>query len=94
MDVLPSILGRPPEGHEVYNLGNSAPNTLYELVQAVETACGQKAETIIKPQRAGDVRSTFADTSTAKRDFGFSPKTDLKSGISDFVEWYREWQKA
>ena len=92
--VLPTILSQPPEGHEVYNLGNSAPNTLYELVQAVETACGQKAETIIKPQRAGDVRSTFADTSAAKRDFGFTPKTDLKSGISDFVQWYREWQKA
>lgn len=94
VDVLPIILRQPPEGHEVYNLGNSAPNTLYELVQAVETACEQTAETIIKPQRAGDVRSTFADTSAAKRKFGFLPKTDLTVGISEFVQWYREWQKA
>ena len=92
VDVLPAVLKHQPEGHQIYNLGNSAPNTLYELVSAVETACGQKAETIIKPQRTGDVRSTFADTSAAKRDFGFSPSTELTLGIADFVGWYRGWQ--
>ena len=94
VDVLPAVLERPPKQHEIYNLGNSAPNTLYELVNAVETACGQTAETIIKPQRAGDVRSTFADTSAAKRDFNFSPNRNLTSGIANFVGWYLDWNKS
>jgi len=90
--VLPKLLARKPNHHTLYNLGNSAPNTLYELVSSVEKACGQEAETIIKPQQAGDVRSTFANTSAAKKDFGFSPQTSLRYGVSEFVDWYRDWQ--
>ncbi|MEP3656163.1 MAG: NAD-dependent epimerase/dehydratase family protein [Litorimonas sp.] len=92
VDVFPTLLNTIPDGHRIYNLGNSSPNTLYELVSAVQIACGKKAETIILPQQAGDVRSTFADTSAAQKDFGFAPSTKLKTGISEFVEWYRGWQ--
>ena len=91
--VLPALLSKPPKRHAIYNLGNSAPNTLHELVSAVETACGQKAEKNILPQQPGDVRSTFADTSAARREFGFAPTTQLQTGISEFVDWYRSWQK-
>ena len=92
--VLPTLLNTPPKGHTIYNLGNSAPNTLYELVSAIETACGQKSETIILPQQPGDVRTTFADISEARRDFGFAPTTKLQDGISEFVAWYRDWQRS
>lgn len=92
--VLPIILATPPEGHAIYNLGNSAPNKLADLVSAVEAACGEKAVTDIQPQQAGDVRATFADISAAERDFGFSPKTDLRNGIAEFVVWYREWSAS
>ena len=94
VDVLPTLLSKIPKAHKIYNLGNSAPNTLHELVSAVETACGQKAKTTILPQQPGDVRSTFADTSAAKFDFGFTPTTDLQTGVSKFVDWYRDWQKS
>ena len=91
VSVLPDILIAPPDSHNIYNLGNSQPNTLMELVSAVETACGQKASSNIEPQQAGDVRATFADISAAKADFGFAPKTGLTDGISNFVAWYRDW---
>ena len=91
ISVLPNILRVPPDSHKIYNLGNSQPNTLMELVSAVETACGQKANANLEPQQAGDVRATFADTSAAKADFGFAPKTGLTDGISNFVAWYRDW---
>ena len=93
IDVLPKILRAPPKGHLIYNLGNSAPNSLYDLVGAVETACGQKAQRIIKPQQAGDVQQTFANISAAESAFGFTPKTKLQTGISKFVDWYRGWVK-
>jgi len=92
VDVLPKILAKAPERHAIYNLGNSAPNSLYDLVNAVEAACRQRAEKIIKPQQPGDVRSTFADISAAERDFRFAPRTKLEDGITKFVEWYRDWQ--
>jgi len=93
VDVLPKILATPPlSGHEIYNLGNSKPNTLMQLVDAVEAACGTEAEKIILGKQKGDVSNTFADVSAAQRDFGFSPKTDLGEGLKRFVEWYREFK--
>jgi len=88
----PKTLGEKPGGHAIYNLGNHSPAKLMELVGAVEDACGQKAETIIKPQQPGDVRATFADVTAAQRDFGFVPATSLDVGIKRFVDWYKsEW---
>ena len=92
--ILPKLLDSPPSRHRLYNLGNSNPNTLLDFVVAIETACGVKAKTLIKPQQAGDVRTTFADISDAARDFGFAPKTTLEDGLSVFVAWYRDWQKV
>ena len=92
VDVLPKILATPPTaGHKIYNLGNSKPNTLMQLVDAVETACGKQAEKIILGKQKGDVSNTFADVSAAERDFGFNPKMELGEGLRKFVEWYREF---
>ena len=93
-DVLPRILSTPPDQHKLYNLGNSQPNTLRDMVSAVEQSTGRKAQTIIKPQQPGDVRRTFADISAAQRDFDFCPKTNLRDGVAQFVEWYRVWNTA
>jgi len=93
-NILPKILSSPPEHHAIYNLGNSKPNNLADFVKTIERACGKTAEVIIKPQQAGDVRTTFADISAAQSAFGFSPKTELKEGLSEFVSWYRGWIKA
>ena len=94
VEVLPKILASPPKsGHEIYNLGNSKPNTLMQLVDAVEAACGQEAEKIILGKQKGDVSNTFADVSAAERDFGFRPKITLKHGIPEFVKWYKEYYK-
>lgn len=94
VDVLPTILNSPPaSGHEIYNLGNSKPNTLMQLVGAVEAACGVEAEKIILGKQKGDVSNTFADVSAAERDFGFNPKTNLIDGLQSFVAWYKEHYK-
>jgi len=94
VEVLPKILKTPPQsGHEIYNLGNSKPNSLMQLVDAVEVACGEEAETIILDKQKGDVSNTFADVSAAERDFGFNPKTPLNDGIQKFVQWHRNFYK-
>lgn len=88
--ILPTIVRTPPDqGHVIYNLGNNSPNKLAELVSAVESACGRKADKIILGKQKGDVSNTFADITAAKRDFGFSADTSLDVGIQCFVDWYR-----
>ena len=43
------------------------------------------------PMQLGDVPTTFADTSALERDFGFTPKTTLREGLSAFAQWYKEY---
>ena len=40
----------------------------------------------------GDAETTFADISKIKK-LGFSPNTDIKYGISQFVKWYQDYYK-
>lgn len=74
----------------IYNLGESSPINLSDLVLTIEQAIGKKA--IIKhlSEQPGDVPVTFADISLAKTELDFNPKTDIKTGISYFVDWYKE----
>ena len=37
----------------------------------------------------GDVERTYADISKAKKLIGYNPKTDFKTGVKQFVDWYR-----
>jgi len=94
ISVFPKVMSKPPGGedlHRIYNLGNSRPSRLLDLVSAVEDACGVKAKTVIQSQQKGDVSSTYADVSAAARDFGFEPKVTLRQGITNFVDWYRDY---
>ncbi|MEL6687566.1 MAG: SDR family NAD(P)-dependent oxidoreductase [Pseudomonadota bacterium] len=89
--VLPTIVRTPPaSGHEIYNLGNNSPNTLMDLVESVEAACGRTATKTILEKQKGDVSNTFADVSAAERDFGYKAGTPLSVGIPHFVDWYKE----
>lgn len=91
--VLPDILGTPAQGHRVYNLGNSKPNKLMQLVSEIEKACDCKAQIIKAPKQKGDVSKTFANVSAAAKDFDFVPKTDLSAGIAEFVAWYKNYTR-
>jgi len=74
----------------IYNLGESSPINLSDLVLTIEQAIGKKAIIKYLPEQPGDVPVTFADISLAKRELDFDPKTDIKTGISYFVDWYKE----
>ena len=43
------------------------------------------------PMQPGDVETTYADVSELEKDFGFKPNTDLRTGLRDFVVWYKEY---
>lgn len=74
----------------IYNLGESSPINLSDLVLTIEQAIGKKAIIKYLPEQPGDVPVTFADISLAKTELDFNPKTDIKTGISYFVDWYKE----
>jgi len=74
---------------EVFNLGNSHPVKLAELVELLERATGRRAIREYKPLQAGDVPLTWADISKAERLLGYRSATRLEEGLEQFVAWYR-----
>jgi UDP-glucuronate 4-epimerase len=79
--------GRPP--FEIFNLGNSHPVKLSELVDLLEGATGRKAVRERLPLQPGDVPLTWADISKAGRMLGYRPATPMAEGLQRFVAWYR-----
>ena len=83
---------RPSEAgcYEIFNLGNSSPVRLNELVAAIENATGKKARCKALPAQQGDVPLTWADISKAGSILNYRPCTKLEEGLSRFVEWFRQ----
>ncbi len=80
--------------HALYNLGNSAPEPLGQLIDVIEAACGRSAIRDLQPMQPGDVERTYADIADARRDLDFAPETGLEAGVSRFVDWYRGYTGA
>lgn len=78
----------------VYNIGNNQPVELMTFIATLEEAIGRKAVKNMKPMQPGDVPATYANIDDLERNFGYRPKTDLKNGITAFVDWYRNFYKV
>jgi UDP-glucuronate 4-epimerase len=76
-------------GYKIYNLGESQPVSLADLIGLIETAMGRKAIIDRRPMQPGDVNQTYADVSRAGADLGYVPSTDMPTGLARFVEWFR-----
>jgi UDP-glucuronate 4-epimerase len=74
---------------EIFNLGNSHPVKLTELVELLARVTGRKAVQQQKPVQPGDVPLTWADISKASRLLGYRPATQFEEGLRQFVAWYR-----
>jgi UDP-glucuronate 4-epimerase len=76
-------------GHHLYNLGNSHPIVLADLVAAIALALGKTPIIQHLPEQPGDVRQTYADISRASNELGYVPKTSLFDGLARYISWYR-----
>ncbi|CAL0306165.1 unnamed protein product [Lupinus luteus] len=80
---------RGPAQLRVFNLGNTSPVPVNELVSILERLLKVKAKrNIMKLPRNGDVQFTHANISYAQRELGYKPTTDLQTGLKKFVRWY------
>jgi UDP-glucuronate 4-epimerase len=87
----PAISSAP---YRIYNIGNRNPVLLMRYIEVLEECLGKKAVKEFLPRQAGDMDSTWADTSELEALTGFTPATSIETGIRRFVEWYREYYKV
>src|SRR5208282_5152666 len=76
----------------LYNVGNSRPVEVLELVRLIEQVVGRPAITKFLPMQSGDVLETCADSSDLERAVGFRPNTSVEDGTRQFVEWFRTYR--
>ena len=48
----------------------------------------------LMPMQMGDVPATWANASLLQDLTGYSPETNYKVGVSNFIKWYREYYKV
>ncbi|MCX2449923.1 NAD-dependent epimerase [Pedobacter sp. PLR] len=75
--------------YRVFNIGRGAPVTLLDFVKEIEENVGLVADKEFLPMQDGDVSDTWADISGLETEFDYKPKTSVKEGVHQFVDWYK-----
>jgi UDP-glucuronate 4-epimerase len=77
-------------GYHIYNLGESRPINVSDLIAEIEKALGKQATKNHLPVQPGDVERTYADVAKAQRDLDYQPSTHIADGLARFVQWLRQ----
>jgi nucleoside-diphosphate-sugar epimerase len=74
----------------VYNIGGGSRVTVNEVLDAIARVTELRPALAIDAAQKGDMKHTFADTSLARTDLGFSPTTSLEEGLTAEFRWLRD----
>ena len=76
--------------HEIYNIGSGESVPLMKFVSLIEENLGRKAEINFTEMHPADIRHTLSDLTKIK-ELGYRPMTNIETGISDFISWYKDY---
>jgi len=85
-----SLIEKKDLKYEIYNLGGDEVTPLVTFIKMLEKRIGKKAVMNLMSIQAGDVPSTIADTTKARRDLGYRPRVSMEEIVVDFVDWFLE----
>ena len=71
----------------VYNIGGGARVSMNQVLEVLEGIVGRRLDVRREGVQKGDMRDTYADTSRARQDLGFSPAVALAEGLRAEYEW-------
>ncbi len=74
-------------GVSIYNLGTGIGYSVLDVVHAFEKACGKKIKYEIKPRRAGDIATCYADATKAKEELGWVAEKGIEEMCADTWRW-------
>ena len=71
----------------IYNVGGGHEATLADVIAMLEELAGREAVLDRRPDQAGDVRRTAAQTTRAETDLGWGPSVGLREGLRSELDW-------
>ncbi len=70
-----------------YNLGTGQGYSVLDVIKAFSKACGKDIPYVIKPRRAGDIATCYADASLAEKELGWKAERKLDEMCEDSWRW-------
>ena len=71
----------------VYNIGGGSRVSINQVFDVIGRVSGRQPRVTVESAQKGDMRHTYADTSLARTDFGFTPTVGLEQGLSAEYQW-------
>lgn len=95
--------GLPIPPYAIYNIGGGTPENLLDYINVLQAELVRAAVLPVDfnfdahkklvPMQPGDVPVTYADSTALEHDYGFRPKVDIRTGLRQFAEWYKDFYK-
>ncbi len=79
--------------NNIFNIGNNKPEKLVDFIVEIELAIQNTAIKEFLSLQPGDVEQTYADVQDLIDYIDYKPQTSIHEGISNFVNWYKEYYK-
>ncbi len=70
-----------------YNVGGGSRVSMNQVIDIIGRIAGRPLDVRREPTQKGDMRDTYADTTMARADLGFSPSVTLEQGIEAEYRW-------
>ena len=65
-----------------------------DYISVIEKCLNKKAKIKFLPMQMGDVKATYADTSSLESWIQYKPNTPIEEGVKNFVDWYLEFYQS
>ena len=70
-----------------YNIGGGARVSVNEMLDLIARIVGRPLDVRREATQKGDMRDTYADTTLARTELGFAPRTSLAEGLEAEYQW-------
>ncbi|HRG58649.1 MAG TPA: SDR family oxidoreductase [Bacteroidia bacterium] len=74
----------------VFNVAVSDRISIKELFEILKNVSGSSMNAIHREARAGDIRDSLADISSAKKYIGYNPQVKMVDGLKITIEWFKQ----
>jgi UDP-glucose 4-epimerase len=73
----------------LFNIGTHRLTSVNELFTLMAQNATYEKNPVYQPARAGELMNSFLDISQARRELGWSPRTPLKQGLAETLDFFR-----
>jgi CDP-glucose 4,6-dehydratase len=91
--VLAENLHKKDVQGQAFNFGTEKPVTVLELVEKISKLTNNKIKPKIIGKAGNEIKNQYLSIEKVKSYFGWTPKYTLERGLSETIEWYRNYFK-